>query len=1188
MVPRYSVFNKLAHPLARIAQFSAERPIHVIVLALLTAALAYLNVIQYYLGSFRLDQFPLDSRSAHPASASVLDDAAVHQFFDSCTHYYKDSYREEKWQELSVTSTTGSDRSEAEELLKTARHFYLFTLEFSDCNGESFCSIPEFNNTIYSHDNVRYVLDSDPYAVSDQIYAFNHNGDSSDSSSGAAPQWRLVNHQFDVRGIAASLYEIAADHINEAESFDIAIITVAYITMFYTIINLLVKIRAQTHSNNYWLGLATITNFLISLVVSIYFTQCLLGRTVPVLSLVEGLPFVVIVIAFNNQIRIATNATAKIDKYGISKKLKSDKIVYSAMAEEGGKLIQDNLLCLLAFVGCIIYAGDLVTLKNFCILCSSLLISEIVLTSTFYAAILALKLEVDVMHRSRIIKETLEEEGVIPVTAEAISNAKENKTGNKFFSVSDYTLPLFKLLTILLFLFIHFYNFGIDWASTLYTSSGSFSPSSIFSLTKLRKSYLLTTLSGQEPLTRDATPLFANSLQLNFTDILKGSSSDRPIIISVAPIQYYKPSTKIYEVEDLILNAVRYVSRAIRDRFVSKFIFITLIISISVNIYLLNAARIHTNYTIDDLLRHKNSSIISAARRYSSILTGSSRPTGLVKPEAGSTGGKPTEATGKVKAELAKTGSTSSTAETTLGKPSVAKKTTRITKPTATEDIDHDDNESAISIESSSTSDEDTEKPTRSIEELVEIMNNGDIKSLANNEVTALVVNSKLPLYALEKKLGDTTRAVLIRRKALSILADSPVLATERLPYKHYDYDRVFGACCENVIGYMPLPVGVIGPLIIDGTPYHIPMATTEGCLVASAMRGCKAINAGGGAFTVLTKDGMTRGPCVRFPSLARSGACKLWLDSVEGQEMVKAAFNSTSRFARLQHIQTALAGDLLFIRFRTTTGDAMGMNMISKGVEFALKQMVEEFGWDDMEIVSVSGNYCTDKKPAAINWIEGRGKSVVAEATIPADVVKKVLKSDVKALVELNISKNLIGSAMAGSVGGFNAHAANLLTAVFLALGQDPAQNVESSNCITLMKEVDGDLRISVSMPCIEVGTIGGGTILEPQGAMLDLLGVRGPHPTSPGANARQLARIIACAVMAGELSLCAALAAGHLVQSHMVHNRAKKPAAVQAASSSTTTQTSAETSTSTTSKGLNNDDVKRLKEGAVTCIKS
>ncbi|GMF04378.1 unnamed protein product [[Candida] boidinii] len=158
-------------------------------------------------------------------------------------------------------------------------------------------------------------------------------------------------------------------------------------------------------------------------------------------------------------------------------------------------------------------------------------------------------------------------------------------------------------------------------------------------------------------------------------------------------------------------------------------------------------------------------------------------------------------------------------------------------------------------------------------------------------------------------------------------------------------------------------------------------------------------------------------------------------------------------------------------------------MNMISKGVEFALKYMIEECGFEDMDVISLSGNYCIDKKPAAINWIEGRGKGIVAEARIPKETVQKTLKSDVDALVELNIDKNLVGSAMAGSVGGFNAQAANLVTAIYLATGQDPAQNVESSNCITLMKKLpNGDLSISVSMPSIEVGTIGGGTVLDPQ----------------------------------------------------------------------------------------------------------
>ena len=267
----------------------------------------------------------------------------------------------------------------------------------------------------------------------------------------------------------------------------------------------------------------------------------------------------------------------------------------------------------------------------------------------------------------------------------------------------------------------------------------------------------------------------------------------------------------------------------------------------------------------------------------------------------------------------------------------------------------------------------------------------------------------------------------------------------------NYDYSRVMGACCENVIGYMPIPLGIAGPLKIDGKLYPIPMATTEGTLVASTSRGCKALNAGGGVTTVLTQDAMTRGPVVEFPNITEAAKAKRWIDSPQGSTILRDAFDSMSRFARLQSLRCALAGRTLYIRFATSTGDAMGMNMISKGVEKALAVMSEEF--PHMSILALSGNYCTDKKPAAINWIEGRGKSVVAEAVIPGKVVKEVLKTTVKNLCNLNQKKNLIGSAMAGSIGGFNAHASNILTAIFLATGQDPAQNVESSMCMTLME---------------------------------------------------------------------------------------------------------------------------------------
>ncbi|ORX67279.1 hypothetical protein DL89DRAFT_269709 [Linderina pennispora] len=394
----------------------------------------------------------------------------------------------------------------------------------------------------------------------------------------------------------------------------------------------------------------------------------------------------------------------------------------------------------------------------------------------------------------------------------------------------------------------------------------------------------------------------------------------------------------------------------------------------------------------------------------------------------------------------------------------------------------------------------------RSLEVCKVVLESEGAKMLNDAEVMTLVQANVIPAYALEKKLNDDIRAIKMRRAIISRASKTGTLETSKLPFT--------GQCCENV------------PIRIDGELLHIPMATTEGALVASTSRGCKAITLGGGARTM--------------PDVVRAGELKIWLESEEGFAMVRDAFQSTSRFAKLLNLKVALAGRLLYVRFTTFTGDAMGMNMISKGCEKSLVLIQEQF--PDCEIISVSGNYCTDKKPAAINWIDGRGKSVAAEAVIPGDVVRRVLKTTVDDLCRLNISKNLIGSAMAGAMGGFNAHAANTLTAIYLATGQDPAQNVESSTCITLMEPAnDGrDLRISCSMPSVEVGTIGGGTTLPPQAACLDMLGCRGPHRDVPGSNAQKLARIICASVMAGELSLCAALAAGHLVKSHIALNRA------------------------------------------------
>uniref|UniRef100_A0A8C2FY23 3-hydroxy-3-methylglutaryl-coenzyme A reductase n=1 Tax=Cyprinus carpio TaxID=7962 RepID=A0A8C2FY23_CYPCA len=378
----------------------------------------------------------------------------------------------------------------------------------------------------------------------------------------------------------------------------------------------------------------------------------------------------------------------------------------------------------------------------------------------------------------------------------------------------------------------------------------------------------------------------------------------------------------------------------------------------------------------------------------------------------------------------------------------------------------------------------------RSVEDCLSILKNPDMgaRYLSDEEVIVLVNSKHIPAYKLEAMMESPERGVMIRRKMLSPKFPEPTALT-CLPYKDYDYSKLAGGASSRVLA-----------------------------------------------------DGMTRGPVVRLPSACHAAEVKAWLESDEGFKCIKEAFDQTSRFARLEKLLIGLASRNLYIRFQSRTGDAMGMNMISKGTEQALARLKEEF--PELQILSVSGNYCTDKKPAAINWIEGRGKSVVCETTIPAKVVKEILKTTTEALVDVNISKNLIGSAMAGSIGGYNAHAANIVAALYIACGQDPAQTVGSSNCITIM-EASGptgeDLYISCTMPSIELGTVGGGTNLPPQQACLQMLGVLGANQECPGENARQLARVVCATVLAGELSLMSALTAGHLVKSHMTHNRSK-----------------------------------------------
>ncbi|ORY57745.1 hydroxymethylglutaryl-coenzyme A reductase [Pseudomassariella vexata] len=920
------------------------------------------------------------------------------------------------------------------------------------------------------------------------------------------------------------------DLVKNAETLDIIIMVLGYLAMHLTFVSLFLSMRKM--GSNVWLATSVLFSSTFAFLFGLNVTTKL-GVPVSVVLLSEGLPFLVVTVGFEKNIVLTKAVLSHALEHRRPEEKSSDDrksakkspsppdgiiqyAVQSAIKDKGYEIVRDyviEILILIAGAASGVQGG----LQQFCFLAAWILFFDCVLLFTFYTAILCIKLEVNRIKRHVEMRRALEDEGYSRRVAESVATSndwirrgsKDEKEALVFGrDAKSSSVPKFKFWMVAGFFTIN----AINIVSIPFRTPGSFSS--------------LSTWAGGLGGVVTSPPLDPFKVASNGLDeiLFMARGHGRTTVVTVlTPIKYELeypsvhyavPSTQAANGRDIddgygqLHNygvggrMVGSLLDSLEDPILSKWIVVALALSVALNGYLFNFARwgIKDPNDPDHAIDPKD---LAAAEKFNDTQN-ATLPLGEMQ------------------------------------RPSLSKPMT----PAST-----DDESEALSMKRARAAPESPKTPqvSHSQFELDKMLAEKRFRDMTDEEIVALSLKGKIPGYALEKSLKDCTRAVKVRRSIIArtraTSALTGLLDRSKLPYENYNWERVLGACCENVIGYMPLPVGVAGPLVIDGQSYFIPMATTEGVLVASTSRGCKAINAGGGAVTVLTADGMTRGPCVTFETLERAGAAKLWLDSTAGQNMMKEAFNSTSRFARLQTMKTALAGTNLYIRFKTTTGDAMGMNMISKGVEHALKVMATDGGFDDMAIVSVSGNYCIDKKAAAINWIDGRGKGVVAEAIIPGDVVKQVLKSDVDSLVELNISKNLIGSAMAASVGGFNAHAANIVAAMFLATGQDPAQVVESANCITIMKNLRGSLQISVSMPSIEVGTLGGGTILEPQAAMLDMLGVRGSHPTNPGDNSRRLARIIGAAVLAGELSLCSALAAGHLVQAHMAHNRSAPP---------------------------------------------
>jgi hydroxymethylglutaryl-CoA reductase (NADPH) len=374
----------------------------------------------------------------------------------------------------------------------------------------------------------------------------------------------------------------------------------------------------------------------------------------------------------------------------------------------------------------------------------------------------------------------------------------------------------------------------------------------------------------------------------------------------------------------------------------------------------------------------------------------------------------------------------------------------------------------------------------------------------------------------------DTNTAIVLRRSAVSELTGTKF---DHIANFSFDVEKVTKRNIENMIGAVSVPLGVAGPLRIKGEyadgEFYVPLATTEGALVASAHRGCSVITACGGANVRIFDDKMTRAPVFRAKDVTGAKELVVWVK--ENFVRLKEKAEETTHFGKLLSIEPFVAGRSVYLRFAYDTKDSMGMNMVTIATDAAVDIILSE---NDAELVALSGNMCTDKKPAAINAITGKGKTVSADVVLNREIIKEKLKTTPEKMAEVNYRKNLVGSARAGSL-GFNAHAANIAAAIFIATGQDAAHVVEATNAMTLMELTDDGLYCSVTLPSLAVGTVGGGTGIGAQHECLSMLGAAGAGEP-PGANSKKLAEIVAAAVLAGEISLIGALAARDLAKAH------------------------------------------------------
>lgn len=338
---------------------------------------------------------------------------------------------------------------------------------------------------------------------------------------------------------------------------------------------------------------------------------------------------------------------------------------------------------------------------------------------------------------------------------------------------------------------------------------------------------------------------------------------------------------------------------------------------------------------------------------------------------------------------------------------------------------------------------------------------------------------------------------------------------------------------CENFTGISQLPIGIAGPVLINGEhaqgEFYVPMATTEGTLIASYNRGMRAISESGGLTTTVFDDVMQRAPAFRFSSAREVKRFMNWFD--EHYQTIKAEAESTSSVAKLQEVQRWPMHNILYMRWNYFTGDAAGQNMVSKATDHAAHWILREYP-GEKPYYAFSGAIDTDKKHSYMNFLHSRGKRVVAELVLKNEVIKKLFRTDAKSIQRLR-NINFMGAHLAGSAytGG---HSANGIASFFIATGQDEANVVESHTGQTCTEVLEnGDLYWSWTLPSLIVATFGGGTGLPTQRECLEMMDCYGKG------KAKKLAEIAAAVVVAGDVSIASAVVANEFVNAHETYGR-------------------------------------------------